>query len=149
MNTLLTVSLRQNAVLIPETAVMNKLVGLTETTGLFVANLSKLGFGVSEDLLKALNGTAPAFQASVLNTLRDVTGVNKNWTPLVKGWNVPTGETVMDHLVTFFANIFKDKGTTLRCGHIIPANTFPLHRYNGCPFCGTPFEFGAIENYKQ
>jgi hypothetical protein len=62
---------------------------------------------------------------------------------------VPTGETVVDHIMTFFANIFKAKGTTLPCGHIIPGNTFPLERYNGCPFCGMPFEFGAIETYKQ
>ena len=25
------------------------------------------------------------------------------------------------------------------CGHLIPEGTFPLERYNGCPFCGTPF----------
>lgn len=35
------------------------------------------------------------------------------------------------------------------CNHTIPYNTFPLERYNGCPFCGTPFEFGKIENYGQ
>ncbi|MBR3089295.1 MAG: hypothetical protein IKH02_09760, partial [Prevotella sp.] len=32
------------------------------------------------------------------------------------------------------------KGTTLPCGHLIPEGTFPIERYNGCPFCGTPFE---------
>ena len=149
MNTLLTVSLRQTAVFVPEAAVINNHYGLTETTGLLVANLSKLGFGVSQNLLKTLNNTTPAFQATILATLQEITGVNKNWTPLVKGWDVPTGETVIDHIITFFANIFKSKGSTLPCGHIIPDNTFPLHRYNGCPFCGTPFEFGAIENYKQ
>ncbi len=146
---LLSVSLRQKAVFIPETAFINERGRLTETTGLLVANLSKLGFGVSEPLLKALNNTIPSFQLAVLDTLREVTGVNKNWTPLVKGWNVPTGETVADHFITFFANIFKLGGTVLPCGHTIPANTFPLHRYNGCPFCGTPFEFGVIENNKQ
>ena len=31
------------------------------------------------------------------------------------------------------------KGTTLQCAHFIPDGTFPLERYNGCPFCGTPF----------
>ena len=62
---------------------------------------------------------------------------------------MPTGEGLLDHIVTFFANIFKSKGTILPCGHIIPDNTFPLHRYNGCPFCKTPFESGAIEHFKQ
>jgi hypothetical protein len=149
MNSLLKVSLRQKAIFIPEVAIINKHDFLTETTGLLIANLSNLGFGVSESLLTVLNNTTPGFQFYVLEMLRDVTGVNKNWTPLVKGWNTPTGETVYDHIATFFANIFKAKGTTLQCGHIIPDNTFPLHRYTGCPFCKTPFEFGAIENFKQ
>ncbi|WP_205511607.1 hypothetical protein [Longitalea arenae] len=148
MNPLLKVSLRQQAVFIPEAALTSKHT-LNESTGLLIANLSNLGFGVSESLLKALNNTAPGFQFTLLEMLRDVTGVSKNWAPLVKGWNVPTGESVIDHIVTFFSNIFKSKGTRLPCGHIIPDNTFPLQRYNGCPFCGTPFTFGAIENYKQ
>ncbi|HEX6428945.1 MAG TPA: hypothetical protein VF008_14715 [Niastella sp.] len=149
MNSLLKVSIRQKAIFIPDIAIINQHDSLTETTGLLVANLANLGFGVSESLLKVLNNTTPGFQFTVLEMLRDVTGVNKNWTPLVKGWDAPTGESVYDHIATFFANIFKAKGTSLPCGHIIPGNTFPLHRYNGCPFCKTPFEFGVIENYKQ
>src|SRR5687768_11032326 len=124
MNTLLKVSLRQKAIFIPETAIINKYDSLQEHTGLLVANLASLGFGVSEQLLTALNNATPGFQFEVLDMLRDVTGVNKNWTPLVKGWNVPTGESVIDHIITFFANVFKSKGTQLRCGHIIPDNTF-------------------------
>src|SRR5689334_22527749 len=124
MNPLLKVSLRQQAVFIPDTAIINKQDVITENTSLLVANLSKLGFGVSEELLVVLNNTTPGFQFDVLTMLRDVTGVNKNWTPLVKNWNVPAGETVLDHIVTFFARIFNSKGTTLPCGHIIPANTF-------------------------
>lgn len=148
MNDLLKVSLRQKAVFIQDTAI-NNTSALTGTTSLLLANLSRLGFGVSEPLLKALNNTAPAFQANLLETFREVMGVNKNWTPLVKGWDTPTGESVLDHIVTFFANVFKTEGTKLHCGHIIPAKTFPLERYNGCPFCGTPFEAGEIEYYKQ
>jgi hypothetical protein len=149
MNPLLTVSIRQKAIFIPEAALIQNNESLTENTGILIANLANLGFGVSEPLLKALNNSAPGFQLTVLERLREVTGVNKNWTPLVKNWLVPTGETIIDHIVTFFANIFKTKGTELPCGHTIPANTFPLHRYNGCPFCGKPFEFGFIENFKQ
>ena len=82
--------------------------------------------------------------------LKEITGVQKNWTPLVKEWNFPTGEHILDHITTAFANFFQsNKGTRLACGHVIPEHTFPLERYNGCPFCGTPFEFGAIENYGQ
>ena len=71
--------------------------------------------------------------------------MNLNWMPLVKGWDTPTGETYADHLITLIANIFGGeeagfKGTTLPCGHFIPEGTFPLERYNGCPFCGKPFK---------
>jgi hypothetical protein len=149
MNQLLTVSLRQKAIFIPATAMNAEAQFLSETTALLTANLAQLGYGVSEPLLKALNKTTPVFQAEILKVLREALGVNKNWTPLVKGWDIPTGESVIDHIITYFSNIFKSKGTALPCGHIIPASTFPLDRYNGCPFCGTPFEFGAIEHYKQ
>ncbi|MDJ1500229.1 hypothetical protein [Xanthocytophaga agilis] len=149
MNPFITVSLRQKAIFIPnvENATINKT--LRGTTSVLVANLGKLGYGVSEPLLHALNQTTPAFQANLLEKFREVMGVNKNWTPLVKGWDTPTGETVTDHIITFFVNVFEGRGTTLPCGHIIPANTFPLERYNGCPFCGTPFEFGKVELYGQ
>ncbi|WKN29954.1 hypothetical protein PZB74_13355 [Porifericola rhodea] len=85
-----------------------------------------------------------------MEVLKEITGVKKNWTPLVKGWDVPTGESVIDHITTFVSNALgSKKGTRLSCGHLIPEDTFPLERYNGCPFCGTPFEFGKIETYGQ
>jgi hypothetical protein len=149
MNQLLTVSLRQKAAFIPETEITGSDRTLTETTAVLVANLASLGFGVAEPLLIALNNTSPAYKVQLMQRFREVMGVNKNWRPLVKGWNIPTGESLADHINTFFANKFKSKGTKLPCGHIIPANTFPLHRYNGCPFCGTPFETGGIETTKQ
>jgi hypothetical protein len=146
MNQLFNVGIRQQALFIPTewrvADVAHKLKGTTTT---LVANLRKLGFGVSEELLHALNQLTPPKQLDILNKFAEVTGVNKNWTPLVKGWDVPTNESVIDHIMVFFANIFGAKGTKLQCGHIIPADTFPLERYNGCPFCGTPFEFGKIE----
>jgi hypothetical protein len=149
MNTnLVKVSLRQQAVFIAQSDI-NPDKKMTATTGVLVANLSKLGYEVSESLLHALNGTSPKFQSKLLEVFRNVMGVNKNWTPLVKGWDVPTGESLTDHLITFFVNVFQGRGTKLACGHTIPPATFPLERYNGCPFCGTPFEFGEIENYGQ
>jgi hypothetical protein len=149
MHQFLTVSLRQKAIFVPAGVLDTEDRALTETTGLLAANLSKMGFGLSQPLLLALNKTTPVYQARVLETIQQVMGIDKNWTPLVKGWNAPTGESVVDHIITFFGNIFNAKGTRLPCGHTIPAGTFPLERYNGCPFCGTPFEFGAIEQYKQ
>lgn len=149
MNTLLKVSLRQKAVFVPNVNDQTTTTELRETTSVLVANLAQLGYGVSEPLLKALNQATPTFQADLLEQFREVMNVNKNWTPLVKGWDVPTGESIVDHIMTFFANIFQAKGTRLQCGHIIPADTFPLERYNGCPFCGTPFEAGEIEHLGQ
>lgn len=110
----------------------------------FVARLKENGFCVSEELLHALNGVPVDRLAEITECINDVMGVKLNWASLVKGWDVPTGETYADHLITWIANIFGKeagfKGTTLPCGHLIPEGTFPLERYNGCPFCGTPFE---------
>ncbi|MBO9728813.1 MAG: hypothetical protein J7623_09255 [Chitinophaga sp.] len=149
MNTLLRVGLRQQSVYIPENAMHANDTYLTPTTSLLIANLAKLGFGVSESLLQALNKTTPAYQANILENFRDVMGVNKSWLPLIKNWMTPSEVRVSDYIMTWFNTVFQGKGTQLACGHIIPVNTFPLERYNGCPFCGTPFESGVIENYGQ
>ena len=110
----------------------------------FTRRLNENGFCVSEELLHALNAVPVDRLAEITKCINDIMGVNLNWAPLVKGWNVLTGESLADHLVTWIANIFGKeagfKGTTLPCGHLIPEGTFPLERYNGCPYCGTPFE---------
>lgn len=111
----------------------------------FVARLKENGFCVSEELLHALNAVSADTLSEITECVNDVMGVNLNWASLVKGWNVPTGESHADHFLTWITNIFGGenagfKGTTLKCGHFIPEGTFPLERYNGCPFCGTPFE---------
>ena len=150
-NTLLKISLRQSAIFIP----LNKRIesannGMNKTTSVLVANAAKLGYTFSEELLLAINSSTPTFKLEVIDYLKEVAGVKKNWTPLVKEWNIPTGESIQDHIITFVANAINyKKGTTLQCGHLIPDNTFPLERYNGCPFCGTTFEFGEIEDFGQ
>ena len=110
----------------------------------FVARLKENGFCVSEELLHALNAVSADRLAEITECINDVMGVNLNWASLVTGWDVSTSETLADHLITFIANIFGEKagfkGTTLPCGHLIPEGSFPIERYNGCPFCGTPFE---------
>jgi len=144
---LIKLSLRQNAIYLPKTkgdSVAN--FTMSETTAMMVSNCAKLGYGFSEKLLQAINQINAADKMAILQTLREVTNVNKNWTPLIRNWNIPTGESFLDHLKTAFANFFPgSSGTTLACGHLIPANTFPLERYNGCPFCGTPFNFSALD----
>lgn len=137
---LLKIGIRYNAVYIKESKNVNSLV-LKESTANLVANLVKLGYTVEENLLLQLNELTPPQLLEFYETFTDVLQLKNNWTPLVKGWDIPTQETRKDHWLTFFANIFTGtKGERLQCGHLIPENTFPLERYNGCPFCGTPFE---------
>ena len=110
----------------------------------FTARLKENGYSVSEELLHALTKMPANTLGEITRLINEAMGVDLNWMPLVKGWDVPTGETRMDHLITFLANLFGGeeagfKGTTLPCGHFIPEGTFPLERYNGCPYCGTLF----------
>lgn len=147
---LLKVTIRQNAIYLPLIEGVEKREALTSTTIALVAQLRKVGYSLSEDLLHAVNQLYPAKQVEILQVMKEVLGVTLNWAPLVKGWDTPTGETRLDHLITWIANIFNSKkDVKLPCGHVIPDNTFPLERYNGCPFCGTPFETSTTEYFGQ
>ena len=114
----------------------------------FVTRLAKCGFCVSEELLHALTLVPDDELQHISSIISQTLRTDLNWTPLVKGWDTPTNESYADHLATFFANvIMRDmegenlhiEGSTLPCGHFIPEGTFPIERYNGCPYCGTPF----------
>ncbi len=139
------VALRYRAIFLPVDH--EGLEGPFEPTMPVMAMLKRLmknGYGVSEELLHALTKVPATTLSDITITINEALGVNLNWTPLVKGWDVPTGESRMDHLITFLTNLYGGeaagfKGTTLPCGHFIPEGTFPLERYNGCPYCGTPF----------
>ncbi len=111
----------------------------------FIAELKELGYCVSEELLHALNLVNDNALQEITDCINEILQTDLNWAPLVKAWDIPTGEKRENHLLTFIANIFGDlqqklKGTSLPCGHFIPKDLFQLERYNGCPFCGTPFE---------
>ena len=111
----------------------------------FAARLKENGFSVSEELLHVLNSVSADVLAELTETINEVMGVDLNWAPLVKGWDVPTGESHIGHLITWMVNVFGGKetdmrGTTMPCGHFIPEGIFPIERYNGCPLCGTPFK---------
>ena len=91
----------------------------------FVAQLREKGFMVSEELLHALSEVPVSTLEEITALIDKVMRVKLNWMPLVKGWDVPTGETRQDHLITFIANLFGGEaaelqGTTLACGHFIP-----------------------------
>ena len=144
-NTLTTVALRYRALYLDiRREDINLNSEATAPVMALVARLKENGVSLSEELLHALNNVSADTLAEITKCINNVMGVNLNWTPLVKKWNVPTGENRADHLLTLFTNLLGGKkagfkGTTLRCGHFIPEGTFPLERYNGCPFCGTPF----------
>lgn len=109
----------------------------------FLSKLNENGFTVSEELLRVLSLIPESRLVEISDCINEIMGLDLNWAPLVRGWEVPSGESRIDHVITFIANVLRDeieiKGTTLPCGHLIPDGTFPLERYNGCPFCGTPF----------
>lgn len=136
------VALRYDAAFLP---IDKSAVDVTQPTGIaglaMAKQLAKTGYSASEELLHAFDLVPESIQTKLTSAIDKTFRVNLNWTPLVKGWLTPTNETYGDHLVTAIANLFpgKIKGTELPCGHIIPDGTFPLERYNGCPFCGTPF----------
>lgn len=144
-NTLTTVALRYRALYLDiRREDINLNSEATAPVMALVARLKENGFCLSEELLHAFNAVSADTLAEITKCINNVMGVNLNWAPLVKKWNVPTGENRADHLLTLFTNLLGGKkagfkGTTLRCGHFIPEGTFPLERYNGCPFCGTPF----------
>lgn len=178
---LLKVALRQNALYIPDSMASQRAIqpGTLE----LVAALRKHGFGVTESLLHAINGTNSEHRQLIVRTINEILNVKLNWAPLIKNWEVPTGESAIDHIITAFYNQYPDlikyddyicywydyddyyeamgienynreyfthkHERFLACGHYIPYGTFPLWRYNGCPFCGTPFESGKIEHTEQ
>ncbi len=146
---LLKIGIRFNAVYVGNEGDAGQLP-LRETTANLVANLSRLGYAVEEPLLHVLNGLKPPDMLAIYEAFIEVLQVKNNWAPLVKGWDIPTGEKRSDHWVTAMANLFRSvEGTRLACGHLIPYDTFPMERYNGCPFCGTPFQLAKVEKYGQ
>ena len=162
---LLKVSLRQQAVYVNVNENENEKAGsqreLSVHTLALVAEMRQLGYVFSESLLHAVDALDEADREDLLDVMNDVLGTKLNWASLVRGWQVPTGETWWDHFVTLIANLNLNArsssagllpegrknvnegqipGVVLPCGHLIPDGTFPLERYNGCPFCGTPFQ---------
>lgn len=142
--TLTKVALRHNALFLDvDTAETRETREITPPLAAFLRRLADNGFCVGPELLQALKAAPVERLVEITEIINDVMGVNLNWAPLVKGWDTPTGESRLDHIITWVANVLglesQIKGTKLPCGHFIPEGTFPLERYNGCPYCGKPF----------
>ena len=103
---LLKVSIRQSAIYLPLTERTEERKVLAPTTVALVAKLRKIGYSLSEELLHTVNQVTPTSQVEILQVLKEVLGVDLNWAPLVKGWDIPTGETRLDHLITWIANVW-------------------------------------------
>ena len=141
-NALMTVALRYGAIFLDiDRKDIDSGSEISPSVAAFLLTLSEKGFVVEEELLHALKEDQLENITDVIDT---ALGIKLNWAPLVKGWDTPTGESFIDHCITFYANYLGGRsamtGTTLPCGHFIPDGTFPIERYNGCPFCGTPFK---------
>lgn len=67
--------------------------------------LKEYGYCVSEELLHGLGMVSVEELTDIVAVIEDVMGVELNWSPLVKGWNVPTKEGAVDHFITWIANI--------------------------------------------
>lgn len=109
----------------------------------FVSQLARWGYCVTEELLHAIYVSTPDQLSEITRTINIALGINLNWTPLVRDWQTPVDVCDIDYLTAWFANSLpkmkNSEWITLPCGHVIPHNTFPVERYNGCPLCGTPF----------
>ncbi len=148
MNTDLTrVALRYSAIYVPAMhgCPANDHESKTKALAL-AATLARCGYTLSEAALKATETFSSSALGTLVGTIQSVYGIGLNWAPLVKDWERPTFESPIDHLATLFANLFPltdNSGVELPCGHFIPDGTFPIERYNGCPFCGRPFTLSS------
>lgn len=97
---------------------------VTVPASAFVARLNENGFCVSEELLHALNAVSADTLAELTDCVNDVMGVNLNWASLVKGWDVPTGESCADHIITWIANICGGKSPDTMARHFRAGTLF-------------------------
>ena len=95
---LLKVAFRQNALIVfDEWVVKEDSVLMDEVTSSLLANSIKLGYTFSEELLHKIDKISPINKKEIFDLITEITGLKKNWTPLVKNWGQPTGESIIDH----------------------------------------------------
>lgn len=150
------VALRHNAIYAPSGSYgIDTPTELHSYTLYALGELRKSGFTLTEKALRVLDAMTAEDQGKLLEEISSIYGTKLNWTPLVRDWQTPTGQTFGDMLYTFIYNVVdctkeaELPGTRLSCGHLIPDGVFDLRRYTGCPFCGRPFETSDTVNYGQ
>lgn len=148
---LLTIALRNQCLFLPDGIELKPLPAGDRALS-FAAHLADLGYTLSQEALEAANSLSESDLKETVEAIDTIYGIGLNWASMIKDWKRPTGVTRADYFLTTVANRFPGlnvKGTTLPCGHLIPEDTFPLERYNGCPFCGTPFVTSGDINLGQ
>ncbi|RFS21973.1 hypothetical protein DVR12_15115 [Chitinophaga silvatica] len=150
MKQIIATGLRQRAILIPSVALNNnpKAIASLDVCN-FIVDLSQLGFGVTPALLDVLGKCDTTWLEEIKKVFSKVMATNVNWAPLIKNWEEPITIHRWHYLINYFNQLYGKAGTEMPCGHYIAPDTFPLNRYNGCPYCGTPFEFSDKLNYGQ
>lgn len=154
MNTALArAALRANALYLPLPPARGALQPHTAATA---GQLATLGFTLTEDALRRLDALSPENQDQTLRAVAQTLRADANWTPLVRDWKRPTGQTQADMLYATLCNIIDASapgavpGVRMPCGCLVPDGLFDLPRYTGCPLCGRPFEVhtGALTGAK-
>ena len=136
----LRVAFVNNALYLPGDAVSDT---MTADVANLLLTLNRHGYAVDEDCLHHLNALGHDALAAIEEYVREEYLTDANWASLIRQWNErPTGVSFINYFITALANLapeLQGRGVTLPCGHFIPDGVFDLTRYNGCPFCGTPF----------
>lgn len=144
------VSMRYGTLYVPSSFISEEHSTLSNTTLQVVEQLYKMGFMCSESLLQAINTLPPVLQLELLEGVREITGVKKNWTPLIRNWANVLQPSKQSALNKVFSKWFSQTSVVnLSCGHQIPEGVFPIDEFNGCPLCGTPMHFDSIEYKSQ
>ena len=100
MNTaLFAVALRYNALYIPSPITAPSAKPMSESLNDFLGAIGGLGYTVDEKLLHALEHLPADMLRDMAAEAARLSHTDLNWTPLVKGWLTPTGETIGDHIV--------------------------------------------------
>lgn len=110
--------------------------------------LQKSGYRLDEGAIHALSREVGVVE-DFTEVFRDVFGLDLNWTPLIRKWNVPGGydkdKILLLKLSYMFLPELFEGAPALPCGHTIPRGLVDLSAFNGCPLCGRPFEVNTLE----
>ncbi|MBB3701207.1 hypothetical protein KMW28_18815 [Flammeovirga yaeyamensis] len=142
------VAIRNNAIVLSNSKLPSSdSPSIKDDTLFFLKTLQNIGYTFSKALFDALNEAPSEELGRVYSVFKKIHRLHSNWTPLIRKWNIP--EEIKDRnktlLLVWLSNLLGEKkGTQLTCGHRIPDGTFKLEKYNGCPICGTPFQFEKL-----